>query len=231
MRTMYDAVTPENIPRNAQMVAGYIDGHIGVWSAAQWAYFPAAVKVKITVFASDNEGIVLDVENGDATPSQAPSWAVNRRLAGADPTVYCNLDTWPAVQAAFAANRVSPPHFWIAAYPGGGPQIYFGAVAHQYADPGPVDLSIVVDYWPGVDTVAAPPKDPPAYIGYPVWSTHCPTYLATMIQARLHLLGYPILVDGIFGPQTGTWVGLFQSRHGLLPDGIVGPLTWQALFA
>lgn len=37
-------------------------------------------------------------------------------------------------------------------------------------------------------------------------------------------------VDGIFGRKTAAAVRLFQTRVQLEPDGIVGPLTWGALF-
>ena len=36
-------------------------------------------------------------------------------------------------------------------------------------------------------------------------------------------------VDGIFGPDTETRVIDFQQGESLTPDGVVGPLTWQAL--
>ncbi|MCL2696384.1 MAG: peptidoglycan-binding protein, partial [Clostridiales bacterium] len=38
-----------------------------------------------------------------------------------------------------------------------------------------------------------------------------------------------VAVDGIFGPQTQAAVISFQSRFGLVPDGIVGPLTWNKI--
>ena len=150
MRTCYDAITPANIPTTAQMVAGYVDGRYA-WHAADWARFPGAVKVRIAVFSSTNDGHVLDVEPGCSTPASAPGWVLRRRAAGVDPTVYCSLAAWPTVRAAFAAAHVPEPHYWIAAYPGNGPNLYPGSVAHQYADPGPVDISVVADYWPGVD--------------------------------------------------------------------------------
>ncbi len=110
-RLMYDAVTPTNIPADAAMVAGYINGPRSQWPAAAWARFPNAVKVRITVFASVDEGDVLDVEKYDATPAQAPGWVNMRRRSGADPSVYCDTSTWPTVRAASGwpmARAISP---------------------------------------------------------------------------------------------------------------------------
>ena len=160
MRTMHDSVTASNIPTSAQMVAGYIDG-MYAWSLADWQRFPGAIKVRIAVFASTNAGTVLDVERGDATPAQAVGWVQRRRAAGVDPTVYCGYSTngysWALVIDAFKSAGVPEPHYWIAAYPGIGANLYPGSVAHQYANPGPYDLSVVADYWPGVDSPLAPP--------------------------------------------------------------------------
>ena len=40
-----------------------------------------------------------------------------------------------------------------------------------------------------------------------------------------------LAVDGVFGPKTQGWVTAFQTAVGLAADGIVGPLTWQALIS
>lgn len=158
MRKMYDAVTATNIPADAQMVAGYIDRiQLRPWSAADWARFPNAVKVTIVKKASTNDGHVLDVEPGDATPAEAPGWVRMRRAAGADPTVYCNTSTWPSVRAAFRSANTAEPHYWLARYDGNpawdSGWAAAGVVAKQYAGnvaPG-FDLSSVADFWPGVD--------------------------------------------------------------------------------
>lgn len=153
MRTMYDSVAPAAIPTNAELVAGYLDGPYA-WTPADWALFPFSIHVPIVVDPAHDEGLVLDVETGDARPDQAPSWTAGRRRAGVAPSVYCSLDTWPAVQAAFAAANVQPSYYWIGHWDGT-TLIPAGAMAKQFADPatsgGHFDLSAVVDHWPGVD--------------------------------------------------------------------------------
>jgi hypothetical protein len=153
MRTMYDAVTPAHIPASAQMVAGYLNGSYA-WSAADWARFPNAVKVQISTQARWTVGHVLDVETGDATPTQAVGWVQTRRRWGADPSVYCNYSTWASVRAAFQAAGVAEPHYWIARY-NGVQEVYPGSVAKQHSGDVPpgIDISSVADYWPGVDPV------------------------------------------------------------------------------
>ncbi len=43
------------------------------------------------------------------------------------------------------------------------------------------------------------------------------------------LLCVDVTVDGIFGPETEYGVKRMQDYFGITPDGIVGPVTWQAL--
>ncbi|WP_336158203.1 hypothetical protein [Amycolatopsis sp. VC5-11] len=158
MRIMYDSVTPRNILKanpKPQMVGGYINGRYK-WSDADWALFPDAVHVRISVRASFLDGDVLDVEPGDADPSEVPAWLTARRKAGADPSVYCNRSTWPQVAAACKAAGIAEPHYFIATASGRA-QIPAGAVAAQYLldiAPG-IDVSAVADYWPGVDPITA----------------------------------------------------------------------------
>jgi hypothetical protein len=147
---MYDAVTPERIPTGAQIVAGYVDGHYANM-AFMTRLYPAALHVAIAVRATTNDGLVLDVENGDASPEQAPGWVDMRRAAGIDPTVYCNSSTWAAVKQAFINHRIPQPHYWIAQYDGN-PAIPAGAIAKQYASNNSYDTSSVADHWPGLDT-------------------------------------------------------------------------------
>lgn len=176
MRTMYDAVTWANIPVNVRMVAGY-PGGLYAWPDRAWERFPKAVKIRVAVTAAEHSSPgarfhVLDVENGDATPAQAPGWCQEERARGEDPSVYCNASTWPAVKAAFASARVAGPHYWIAHYDGVA-EVPAGAVAKQYlgGPTAPVDVSAVADYWPGVDPAPAKPKPVFLYMEDPMLLT------------------------------------------------------------
>ena len=161
---MYDSTDPFSIPANAQMVAGYIDGTSYKWTAAGWARFPNAVKVRIARRTSTNDGHVLDVEYGIPTvwPLTDPgiragiiNWVKMRRAAGVEPTIYCNqLNDWQPIRNIFIAAGVTQPQWWVARY-NNVKDIPAGAVAKQYANPPLVgfhaDASVVADYWPGVD--------------------------------------------------------------------------------
>ena len=49
------------------------------------------------------------------------------------------------------------------------------------------------------------------------------------LQRLLTEAGYPTATDGIFGAATEASLRAFQEVNGLEPDGIAGPLTWEAL--
>lgn len=168
---MLDGITPATVPAGAQIYAGYVGGEWPSYAALVAAH-PGALHVSIAVNASESAR-VLDVETGDAIPAEAPGWATRERVAGNPyPVVYMNMTTWPAVKAAFTAQGVTPPLYWVALYvtdPTRVPDIPAGALAIQYYDYGGYDESVVADYWPGLDPApiaaaapapAVPEEDP-----------------------------------------------------------------------
>ena len=168
MRTCYDSTSAADLPADAAMVAGYINGTYK-WSDADWARFPTQIKVRIATNAQTDDGEVLDVETGDALPHEAPGWVLMRRAAGVDPTVYCNLSNVDALRAEFRQRAIPEPHYWLAHYDNVA-EIPDGFVAKQYADqaliPGQphYDLSVVADIWPGVDGGEMTPQEVQAAI-------------------------------------------------------------------
>ena len=53
--------------------------------------------------------------------------------------------------------------------------------------------------------------------------------LVKQMQESLNLLGFPLNIDGKFSETSDDAIKEFQFKHGLLPDGIVGDITWAAL--
>lgn len=251
MRTMWDAITGHVglIPANAQLAAGYVNGPISQWTPQEWARFSAGTRlVRISVSPWVNDGHVLDVESGDALPAHAPGWAQTRRGSGlAAPCVYCNLSTLPAVRGAFYNTKVPEPLYWLARPGAAELEALAGAtvIATQYQYSGGYDLSVVADFWPGVDPDPAagqptPPADPA-----PAWQEELMGRLPTLtqgdrdngpvrwvhrLQGLLTAIGIsPGAIDGAFGPATLGAVKTCQRQYGLVVDGVVGPHTWSAL--
>lgn len=136
---MRDSVNASLIPIDTPVVAGYGDG-LYVWSSADWARFPHSIPLSIVVNAADS-GDILDIEQFDATPAEAPGWCdrfnrSNRRR----PTLYVNRSNWAAVRAAVGARAVD---YWVATLDG--TKNIPGAVAVQYTDVGPYDESVILD--------------------------------------------------------------------------------------
>src|ERR1700748_3251368 len=126
---MYDAVTPENVPQGAQMVAGYIGGNYVSYPGLV-ARCPNAIHISIAVQA-DQTAQALDCESGDATPQQCPGWATRMRGLGINPIVYVQESSWQAVRNAFDNAHVQQPMYWIANYDGDS-TIPQGAIAKQF---------------------------------------------------------------------------------------------------
>src|SRR5262245_20637498 len=70
-----------------------------------------------------------------------------------------------------------------------------------------------------------------SYPGRAVRSGDSRSEVVKRVQERLNAVGCgPLARDGIFAALTESSVKLFQTRRGLLADGIVGPMTWNELF-
>lgn len=153
---MYDGVDVSKLPANADMYAGYVDGHWPTYHDIVKAH-PGKPVVSITVQGWTHDGAtviadVCDVENGDLTPAQGAQWARQRLDDGAHPTIYCSASVVPAVHASLAAAGVALDrvNLWVAHYDND-PTIPDGAVAKQYVNTPDYDVSSVVDHWPGID--------------------------------------------------------------------------------
>ena len=198
-RFMYDSINVARLPATAKMYAGYKNGRWPTFNQLR-AMYPQAKVISIAVsIAVDAD--VLDVEKGDAYPTQAPSWVVRQRNRGATPCVYCSLDTWPAVKQAFRDAGVEEPLYWIAHYDGMS-AIPDGAVAKQYTGGDGYDLSSVADYWPGIDPVPAQYRGKGTSMVIVRDGTTGREYLQTD-DGALHYLGNPETVTAYKGAGVG----------------------------
>lgn len=180
MLLMRDSVTAADIPlEGLAAVAGYADG-LYAWSAVDWARFPASVaRLSIAVHPQD-AGDVLDVETGDAVPSDVPGWCDRFNRPGRRaPTIYCNLGNWQAVRMAVGTRAVD---YWIADYPGTTDPAAIppmpGAVAQQFHDFGGYDESVIFDpTWLGaIPPVTGEEEMTPQLAQLTVWEWY-PAYL------------------------------------------------------
>lgn len=137
---MYDAVGDKaiNIPSDAEIVAGYIDGPVSQWNQSDWDRFGTAKKVTITVFGGDAD--VYDIESGDGTPRSAALWL--KLYPGR--TLYYSLANQDAIDQACSGLTFNR---WVADWTGT-PHLVEGSVATQYQSTERFDLSITNGVWP-----------------------------------------------------------------------------------
>lgn len=242
-RLAYDAIHTSINALPPGQHCGYTTGSGGIcWTAADWAAHPGAVRIDQDAYARDTTADILDVENGAATPADCPSWVKNARTsyrsdtrAGQrSPAIYTNGSNLSAVCNSLVAGGVtSGVGIWLANWSlnasaaaaqvvaGSGP---FPVIAVQFSDAGLYDISVFSTTWldtmsGGAESVISAGSSGPAVV---------------LAQNRLNVWGAaspPLVADGEFGPATTAAAVTFQRIHGLVPDGVVGPLTWNALSA
>lgn len=132
MITVYDSTSAQDIHDafpNAAGVAGYCAGTFE-WTAADWALFPNAFKLRITPSADVLDADVLDVETGDVAPTDETAIVNWTRNSTGLRIVYCGLANWQLLKSYFPST---PPLWWVAHYTGV-PTIPTGAWGIQYAN-------------------------------------------------------------------------------------------------
>jgi len=132
---MFDAVDLSQIPSGADAYAGYVDG---AWPTAPTlrARFPGAHILSIAVFP-DDDADCLDIEQGDATPQQAPAWVRRQQARGISrPVLYCSASVVNQVLGNLAAAGISRSEvrLWSAHYTGTSGHIC-GPGTCMYIDP------------------------------------------------------------------------------------------------
>lgn len=163
---MFDAVTASNIPvAQATIVAGYADG-LYKWSAADWARFPNAKHLYISVLANP-EFPCFDSETGNASQLEVAKAVFERNRNGLRSVIYTNTSSYPTQEAACASIGVPRLAWdWWAANYSDGDVIPAGAVGVQYQGgiTAPYDLSVMSSAWAakflGVSAPAAVPAAP-----------------------------------------------------------------------
>lgn len=96
----------------------------------------------IDVTGADPRANALDIETGDAQPSEAGPWAAEHyKLTHKPGVLYSDLAQWPAVQASAHRFHV-PVKYWIA-NPTGKPHLLPGADAVQWQQGKTIDITQV----------------------------------------------------------------------------------------
>ena len=141
-QTFYDSVAPTAIPAG-QKVATYADGP---YQASSAAVAGRGNVLWIDTNGTNTRANALDVEPGDATPTEAASW-VSAKLSASphtDAIVYTFQAEWGSVQSNIATLpswMQSHVKYWIAD-PTGTPHIVPGAAATQWYWGGSYDISM-----------------------------------------------------------------------------------------
>lgn len=230
MLKMADAIYPQNLPDGFDAYLGYVDGFWPDFGAIRQR-FPNVPVVGLTVYLA-NQGDGMDVEKGDATPDQGPTYVAMRHAAGvARPILYASASIMADLRARLdAAGIARPTYRLISAHYGMGPHICSTACGFpidvdgtQWSDQGgggTFDESLLRD-----DFFGAHPPYPGFPLVYPPLRT---TNACREWQTQMQRRGWQIGVDGSYGPVSKAVCIAFQREKGLRVDGIVGPSTWLA---
>jgi len=109
---MFDAINPDQLPSGSGYAyAGYVSGRWPDYATIK-AKFPHARVLSIAIDA-EHDADCLDIETGDATPSQAVAWYERQRKRGITrPCLYASASVMQAnVVPVLLAAAVSPKRY------------------------------------------------------------------------------------------------------------------------
>ena len=142
---MYDSVTPDDIPFDADAVAGYVRG--GDYDALV-ARFPHAYHLSVSTDSS-LDADCLDIERGDASLFDAPDWVRRQHARGLTrPCVYASQSDIPSVVDVLTKDGIKREEYRIwSAHWTGVPHIEPGCDATQYfnSEREDIDISLCAD--------------------------------------------------------------------------------------
>lgn len=246
---MFDSITVSELPAGSgYCYAGYVNGNWPTYNTVK-SRFPGAHVLSIAVTASA-DAMCLDVETGDASPSQAANWFARQVTRGQwRPVLYANISTMRQVITVMEAASIplTSIRLWSAHYGSGahicGPDTCrltsVSMDGTQWTDVAlgrNLDESVLLDSFFG----AAPPPSTDWQVkmmnSLPTLKqgaddAKLPHWYVRRIQGILNAVWQKNLtVDGVFGPATTAAIKSIQQSH-LTVDGIVGPSTWALLVA
>ena len=170
---MADSTNPADLPGGMDAYGGYGNGDWPDWPAIAGAH-PGVPVVEFDV-SGVGLGIALDIERGDASPSQFPLWWLNRCLSGVfRPIGYAAISDMPQV-VGFANNaRIARADYrLLSAHYGEGEHICGPGTCGspiqcdgtQWVDWGTWDQSSLEDWFFASPPVVTPP--PPPFVAPP----------------------------------------------------------------
>lgn len=200
---MFDAIDLGQIPAGPQSVAGYVDG---AWPTAPAlaVRFPHAKLLTIAT-SPEHDAEALDIEAGDATPSDAPGWHQRQKARGiARPCLYASVSVMQA-QLIPVLQKAGIPRgevrLWSAHYAGThicGPstcsELSIDADGTQHTDRAfgrDLDQSLLLaDFFAAPVTTPAPPAAPSA----PPWQETMMNNLPVLSEGAADEAGHVFFV-------------------------------------